>query len=310
MEMSCEDDEDLLVNNSKLGNMKRLLKEDRVKWSAQQDNILSSLAVAYGAKNWNAIASCMNENFPSSVKTSKQCRERWHYCLDLKIDHKPWTKQEEATLLLVHMNYGNRWCDIASHLKGRHNNMIKNRFYSILRKVKNRIRNDVYTSQDQLEVIEMHYMTSVMINYIKNPIPAEDLRRRRGRDFMHTLVNDITVDTLENFNNIFLTYHPLKEPLKVSLQRITESDETRGKTKASPASGLLRRNSDAQTDSLDSNITLQHILEFCWGSKNMEFVLPKPTSFIYGASFSQEEKNLISKELLPQKLSDISFTTT
>lgn len=307
--MSCTNGEDVLVHNSKLASTRCLLKEDRVKWTTQQDNTLSNLALAYGAKNWNAIASCMNEKFPSSVKTSKQCRERWHYCLDMKIDHKPWTKQEEAKLLLAHMDYGNRWCDIASHLKGRHNNMVKNRFYSILRKVKNKIRNDVYTSQDQLEVIEMHYMTFVMINYIKNPAPMEDSGRKRGRDFMHTLVNDITITMLEDFNNIFLTYHPLKEPLKASLQRVIENDEIQAKTKTSPvsASGLLRVTSDAHTVSLDSTMNLQRILELCWGRKNVEFVLPRPSSFMGGTSFSQDEKNLISKELLPQRLPDISF---
>eukprot|EP00826_Nyctotherus_ovalis_P037311 TRINITY_DN3395_c0_g1_i3.p1 TRINITY_DN3395_c0_g1~~TRINITY_DN3395_c0_g1_i3.p1 ORF type:complete len:202 (-),score=27.51 TRINITY_DN3395_c0_g1_i3:458-1063(-) len=167
-------------------------KEGRVKWDAEQDGYLISLVVAYDGKRWSDIAACMNEKFSMCKRTSKQCRERWHYCLDLKINHNPWSRQEEATLLLAHMDYGNRWCDVTAYFKGRHNNMIKNRFYSILRKVKNKVHISDYSYQDELELIEMHYLTIVMMNYIRSPIPKEDYKRKRRTDFMHTVVSSIS----------------------------------------------------------------------------------------------------------------------
>lgn len=282
-------------------------KEERVKWNSDQDSALANLAIAYGGKNWNAITDCMNKKFPSNIKSSKQCRERWHYCLDLKINHKPWSKYEEAVLIIAHMDFGNRWCDIATHFKGRHNNMIKNRFYSILRKVKNKIRVNDYSSQDQLELLELYYMTSVMTNYAKHPAPSEDFKRKRGRDFMYTLVNDIAISTLENYNRNLLIYSPLEESLRDSLKRIIEAEKTQGKTTSSPAwtpsySKLLL---DCQIPHLDPSITLDQILGFCWGNKYIE--LPEPASFDCRATFNTNEKIQIIKELFPIKQTIIGY---
>lgn len=307
--MSCLECEEPPQDKLHSSDAKRLSKEDRVKWTLEQDTRLTSLAVNYGAKNWNAIASCMNENFPVSQKTSKQCRERWHYCLDLKINHKPWTKDEEAVLLIAHMDYGNRWCDIATRFNGRHNNMIKNRFYSVLRKVKNKIRNNDYSSQDQLELLEMHYMTGVMANYVKHPAPAEDYARKRGRDFMYTLISDITIATLEKYSQNLTIFSPVGESLRSLLEKFVESSRDKDRGKMSPVlmSSCSKVSADVQTTSSDPQVTLKHILEFCWGEKGKSFILPKPPSFTNKESFNLEEKDSLSKELFPPKLPRLSL---
>lgn len=308
--MSRMEFEDIAKDTISPSNSSSSPKEERVKWTSDQDATLTTLAVAYNGKNWNAITACMNEKFPSNIKTSKQCRERWHYCLDLSINHKPWSKYEEATLIIAHMDYGNRWCDIATRFKGRHNNMIKNRFYSILRKVKNKIRINDYTSQDQLELLELYYMTSVMVNYIKHPAPPEDFKRKRGRDFMYTLVNDIAISTLENYSHNLLTYAPLEESLRDSLKRIVEAERTQGKTTSSPAwtSSYSKLPLDCQIPHLDPSITLDQILEgFCWGDKNKSIKLPEPISFDCKTTFNTNEKNQIIQELFPIKQSIISY---
>eukprot|EP00826_Nyctotherus_ovalis_P053803 TRINITY_DN7020_c0_g1_i7.p1 TRINITY_DN7020_c0_g1~~TRINITY_DN7020_c0_g1_i7.p1 ORF type:complete len:351 (+),score=62.10 TRINITY_DN7020_c0_g1_i7:222-1274(+) len=288
---------------------KRLSKEDRAKWTLEQDARLTGLAVNYGAKNWNTIASCMNETFPLNQKTSKQCRERWHYCLDMKINHKPWSKDEEAVLLIAHMDYGNKWCEIATRFNGRHNNMIKNRFYSVLRKVKNKIRNSDYSSQDQLELLEMHYMTDVMANYINHPAPAEDYKRKRGRDFMYTLVSDITIATLEKYSQNLTIFAPVGGSLRSLLEKIVESSRDKGKARMSPVlmSSCSKISADIQTISSNPQVTLKHILEFCWGEKGKLFILPEPPSFTNKESFNLEERGSLSKELFPPKLPSISL---
>jgi hypothetical protein len=97
------------------------------------------------------------------------------------------------------MDHGNSWCDITTHLKGQRKNMIKNRFYSILRKVKNNTRNNDYGNVNQLEQVEMYYM----IHYIKNPAPIEEFKKKIGRNFMYNLTNDITLATLQQFSSDF-----------------------------------------------------------------------------------------------------------
>jgi hypothetical protein len=306
--MSRTESEDIPMSIMSVGGSNESPKEERIKWTSDQDSTLASLAISYSAKNWNAIASRMNEKYPLNKKTSKQCRERWHYCLDLKINHKPWSKCEEAELIVAHMDYGNRWCDIATRFKGRHNNMIKNRFYSILRKVKNKIRINDYNSQDQLELIEIHYMTSVMVNYIKNPAPPEDFKRKRGRDFMYTLVNDIALTLLENYTRDLLAFNPLNDSLRNLLKKIIEREKNQGKTKGSSelSSSLCKLPFDVQTASFDSFMTLGRILEFCCGDKNKSFMLPEPPTFDCKLAFNLNEKSFIAQELFSTKLLNTS----
>ncbi len=53
-------------------------------------------------------------------RSGKQCRERWHNHLDPNINKDYWTEKEENTLFLKHLEYGNKWSDIAHFLPGRY----------------------------------------------------------------------------------------------------------------------------------------------------------------------------------------------
>ena len=51
-------------------------------------------------------------------RTYKQCRERYTNYLKEGLNCGPWTEEEEAVLLEMHSKFGNRWAEIARHLKG------------------------------------------------------------------------------------------------------------------------------------------------------------------------------------------------
>ena len=75
-------------------------------------------------------------------RTGKQCRERiifalifrWHNHLDPNVNKKYWDDNEEAILLIKHLEFGNKWSEFVKFLPGRSDNCIKNHFYSKLRK--------------------------------------------------------------------------------------------------------------------------------------------------------------------------------
>ncbi|CAN0538969.1 unnamed protein product, partial [Scytosiphon promiscuus] len=56
-------------------------------------------------------------------RTYKQCRERYTNYLKDGLNCGPWSKEEDEVLLLMHAKIGNKWAEIARHLKG---NTVKN----------------------------------------------------------------------------------------------------------------------------------------------------------------------------------------
>ena len=51
-------------------------------------------------------------------RTYKQCRERYTNYLKEGLNVGPWSKEEDQLLLTMHGKVGNKWAEIARHLKG------------------------------------------------------------------------------------------------------------------------------------------------------------------------------------------------
>lgn len=98
-------------------------------WSKAEDARLRALVAAHSPKNWTALAAQLGS------RSGKQCRERWLNHLDPVIKKGPWSEEEDATLMALHRQLGNRWSDIAKHLPGRTDNSLKNRYNSKLKLV-------------------------------------------------------------------------------------------------------------------------------------------------------------------------------
>lgn len=96
-------------------------------WSQEDDECLRYLNLMFG-KNWSEISKWM------PFRSSKQIRDRYINILDYENNKHKFTPDEDDLLMNSYLELGTNWNQIASMLKGRSWNMVKNRFFACLRK--------------------------------------------------------------------------------------------------------------------------------------------------------------------------------
>jgi hypothetical protein len=102
-------------------------------WTAEEDELLVQLIDEHG-KNWSLISTFITS------KNSKQIRDRFINKLDRNVKNGKFTKTEDERILTYFTKFGRKWTKIASYFPGRTGDMVKNRFYSCIRKKINHIK--------------------------------------------------------------------------------------------------------------------------------------------------------------------------
>ena len=187
----------------------RIIKK-RMPWSEEEDKSIKTLVSKYGTGNWTLISNEMGQN-----RSGKQCRERWYNQLKPNVKKNNWTDEEENILFTKHMQFGNKWSDIASFLPGRTLNDIKNHFYSKLRKFIRKILKQIndenlfkingidgckYTGEKIYKMIKKHEITYK--NLTKDTIFELIIATEKNPKGKFIFCNDFSNNDFNSYNYI------------------------------------------------------------------------------------------------------------
>ncbi len=167
------------------------VEEAKMDWLKEQDAQLQNLVTTYGTKDWAVISEALNVVFPLKAKSAKECCNRWQELLEIESAKKAWTEQDELSMIIAHKKHKNRWADISESLKGRSNNTIKNKFYSVFRKIRGKILKCDCSYVSKLELLEIHYIVSLIEQYLAHPLLVPKPKGKRGKDFIYSLIHSL-----------------------------------------------------------------------------------------------------------------------
>ena len=109
-------------------------------WLLHEDNNLIEILASNkfgenGKFKWTKIAQALNQKMgpEGNFRLAKHCRERFFNHLNPCLRKGEWEVSEDIILLQNYLKYHKKWSVINSKLQGRNDNIVKNRFYKLMK---------------------------------------------------------------------------------------------------------------------------------------------------------------------------------
>ena len=106
--------------------------EDHVT-SIQEDKILLKTVSSYKKIEWKTISDKVTESV-NKLKTPKQCRDRWLNYVNPSLKNEKLSEDDFQKLFSLQMKFGSKWSKISKEFPEKSQNLLKNSFYSTVRR--------------------------------------------------------------------------------------------------------------------------------------------------------------------------------
>lgn len=200
------------------------------KWSKEEDELLLSYVKENGT-NWGELQLYLQG------RTTKQIRERWVNYLSKDTSDFRWNRDMDKKLIELYVLFGSSWVKISSKIPQTTENMVKNRFYSLLRACVSKCKKNNKGVNDKIRRIKKE----LDINYNNNNKRESDVKlcdfslddndvnkNNKGKDIIDKLINNPYLSKKKNYSlKILIEFLPfLIEDLDIDLETLNNPMKT------------------------------------------------------------------------------------